>query len=404
MYNYHLEKPTGIRIAGSAMLCSHNEVLQTEIQDIVGFFLISKVSERKHPLNLKTLSRFGQQVFVKGRYTGIVMAAYPKLNIVSVEDVEDAVLAGEKGCVGLEIVQSGSTVKRKGLFLHGGPLFLSESLYVVDYDRYVSSEALRKVIELLNPVGYFEESRLKQFAKWYRALEINLGNAWTDKPPITELFCESSDSEHGLRPYRLKTRHWKPSDTYQRDQAQQGIDRAHKQLLGYYQKICQSTPLSVFSRNTSLWLCLPIILLMFAFPNTIFAQQTRVDTEALADRIANSVNELVGNYRTIAISRIKQRSRKRAIDLEQLIDYTNVKIVRGERFQVTDRSKLQLILKEQKIQLSEFVSPNDYRELGKLLGVELFVYGTVYDEALILKAIDVQNSSIAWAGCIRSTR
>lgn len=243
MYNYHLEKPTGIRIAGSAMLCSYNEVLQTEIQDIVGFFLISKVSERKHPLNLKTLSRFGQQVFVKGRYTGIVMAAYPKLNIVSVEDVEDAVLAGEKGCVGLEIVQSGSTVKRKGLFLHGGPLFLSESLYVVDYDRYVSSEVLQNVIELLNPVGYFEEARLKQFARWYRALEINLGSAWTDKPPITELFCESSDSEHGLRPYRLKTRHWKPSDTYQRDQAQQGIDRAHKQLLGYYQKICAEYPI-----------------------------------------------------------------------------------------------------------------------------------------------------------------
>ena len=67
MYNYHLEKPTGIRIAGSAMLCSYNQVLQTEIQDIVGFFLISKVAERKHPLNLKTLSRFGQHVFVKGR-------------------------------------------------------------------------------------------------------------------------------------------------------------------------------------------------------------------------------------------------------------------------------------------------------------------------------------------------
>ena len=44
--------------------------------------------------------------------------------------------------------------------------------------------------------------------------------------------------------------------------------------------------MSVFSRNTSLWLCLPIILLVFAISNTIFAQQTRVDTEALADRIA----------------------------------------------------------------------------------------------------------------------
>jgi len=140
------------------------------------------------------------------------------------------------------------------------------------------------------------------------------------------------------------------------------------ELINYYwattKKFARSTPLSVFSRNTYFWLCLPIILLMFAFPNLIFAQQTRVDTEALAERIANSVNELVGNYRTIASSRIKQRSRNRAIDLEQLIDYTNVKIVRGERFQVTDRSKLQLILTEQKIQLSEFVSPTIIANLG----------------------------------------
>ena len=131
-----------------------------------------------------------------------------------------------------------------------------------------------------------------------------------------------------------KTRHWKPSDTYQRDQAQQGIGPSPQTVIGLLPKNLPEHPLSVFSRNTSLWLCLPIILLMFAFPNLIFAQQTRVDSEAPADRIANSVNELVGNYRTIAISRIKQRSCKRAIDLEQLIDYTNVKIVRGERFQV----------------------------------------------------------------------
>jgi formylglycine-generating enzyme required for sulfatase activity/curli biogenesis system outer membrane secretion channel CsgG len=137
---------------------------------------------------------------------------------------------------------------------------------------------------------------------------------------------------------------------------------------------------------------------MFLSPRTILAQQIKIDTEVLAEKIAKSVNELVGNYRTIAISRIKQRSRNRAVNIEQLIDYTNVKIVRGERFRVTDRSKLQLILKEQKVQLSEFVSPNEYRELGKLLGVELFIYGTIYGEALILKAIDVQNSSIAWAG------
>ena len=38
------------------------------------------------------------------------------------------------------------------------------------------------------------------------------------------------------------------------------------------------------------------------------------------------------------------------LDIDELIDYTNVKIVRSRRFRVTDRSKLQLILKEQKVQ------------------------------------------------------
>jgi hypothetical protein len=239
MFNYHLEKPTGIRVAGSALLTSFNEKLQAEVQDIVGFFLITRPTDRKHPLNLKNLSRFGQQVFVKGRYTGIVMAAYPELNVVSVKDVEDAVLASEPGSVGLEIVQSGGTVKRKGLELHGPPLFLSESLYVVDYDRYASSESLQQTIQHLNPTGYFDEERLQHFARWYFALEQNLGEAWVDQPSIEELFCQPEDIEQGLRPYRLKTRHWKPDDVYQRDEAQQWIEQAQRSLQQHYQELCE---------------------------------------------------------------------------------------------------------------------------------------------------------------------
>ena len=40
MYNYQLEKPTSIRVAGSAMLTSYNKVFGGEVQDMVGFFLI----------------------------------------------------------------------------------------------------------------------------------------------------------------------------------------------------------------------------------------------------------------------------------------------------------------------------------------------------------------------------
>ena len=122
------------------------------------------------------------------------------------------------------------------------------------------------------------------------------------------------------------------------------------------------------------------------------------DVEQLADQIANALQQMPGqHYKTIAIARIKKANRHEPINIDELIDYTNVKLVRGRRFRVTDRSKLQLILKEQQVQLSELVTPNEYKELGQLLGVQLFVYGTLYTDALILKAIDVQNSSIAWA-------
>ena len=240
MYNSHLQKPTGIRIAGSAMLSSFNAQLQGELQDIVGFFLISKPGLRYTPKYFH-LERYQHPVFVKGRYTGIVLAAYPGLNVISVEDVEEAVIGSEKGSIGLEIVQSGDTVRHKGLVLHGLPLFLSESLFVVDYDRYRKNSALQQIIQSLQPVGYFEDQRLLQFARWYFALEQNLGKAWNEKPSITELFCRPEEIEEGLRPYRLKTRNWKPDLHYKRAEAEALVQSAQKKLLHYYQQLTEKS-------------------------------------------------------------------------------------------------------------------------------------------------------------------
>jgi len=252
MYNYQLEKPTDIRIAGSAQLTRFNSVLQQEVQDIVGFFLISKPSSRyqsiysaqmttgkrqsPYPKNfLAHLARNGRPVFVKGRYTGVVTAAYPDLKIVSVENVEDAVVEAQPGSVGLELVQTGNTLKKKGLLLHGAPLFLSESLWVADYRRYLQSEALQTLIETVHPVGYFDEERIRHFALWYLALETNLGDAWVYRPPVTELFCNHRDVEHGLRPYRLQTRYWRPDDQYKQEEAMALVEQSRQQLLTYYE-------------------------------------------------------------------------------------------------------------------------------------------------------------------------
>ncbi len=225
MYNYQLEKPTSIRVAGSAMLTSYNEVLGGEVQDMVGFFLISKKGgSRRSPIDFETLS-------------GIVMAAYPQLRVDPVDDVEETVMNAEKGSVGLEIVQTGNTLKSKGLLLHGAPLFLSESLYVVDYDRFQHNPALRKFVESLNPVGYFEDQRLLNFARWYYALELNLKNSWINRPPVDELFCKTDDIDLGLRPYRLRTRNWKPDDNYLRQEAIELAQSSRQKILNHYQEL-----------------------------------------------------------------------------------------------------------------------------------------------------------------------
>ena len=242
MYNYQLEKPTSIRVAGSAMLTSYNKVFGGEVQDMVGFFLISKKGgSRRSPIDFETLSKHGRNVFVKGRYSGIVMAAYPQLHVEPVDDVEETLMNAEKGSVGLEIVQTGNTLKSKGLLLHGAPLFLSESLYVVDYDRFQQNPSLRKFVESLNPAGYFEDQRLQNFASWYYALEMNLKDSWMKRPEIGELFCKNEDIDLGLGPYRLRTRKWKPDDSYLRDEAIALAQNSRKKVLNHYQKLIRKT-------------------------------------------------------------------------------------------------------------------------------------------------------------------
>jgi hypothetical protein len=254
MYNYHVKQPTDIRIAGSAQLKHYNPLLQQEVQDIVGFFLISKPSSREQPGEVEEralrtqkrknlhyvrdflthLENAGRRVFVKGRYHGVVAAAYPKLKIISVENVEDAVVAAGPGSVGLEVVQTGNTLKRKELLLHGAPLFISESLWVVDYRRYLTSKPLQDFIQFVNPGGYFDEERIQQFALWYLALERNMGDAWINRPVITDLFCDAKDVEKGLRPYRLQTRYWKPDDVYKQEEAIDLVNHSRAKLLEYY--------------------------------------------------------------------------------------------------------------------------------------------------------------------------
>ncbi len=117
---------------------------------------------------------------------------------------------------------------------------------------------------------------------------------------------------------------------------------------------------------TSLW----CFVLFGGYLHSVSAQS--IDTIELSQQIAASLKQLLSakriykeKYSTVAFSRIQGNLNRETIN--ELIDFTNVAIVKGRGFKVIDRSKIQLILNEQKFNLTGMVSSDTYKELGKLL-------------------------------------
>jgi hypothetical protein len=232
LYNFNIGKDTDLRIAGSANLTAYNKVVNKKITDFVGFFLIAKNTVNDQ-LSFEKLIKHQDPVCVKGRYEGLIHRLLPGLRTVSVENVEDAVLTGH-GIAGVEIVQTGSTIKFKGLKVYGAPLFLSESLYVANYRRYLNNPKLQQLLDYLGPLGYFDSARIEHHVDWYTALTLTLGTAWVNRPKPDQLFCSMEEMRNGLRPYRLQTRRWMPSDQYKSDEAEDLVRKSLERIDELY--------------------------------------------------------------------------------------------------------------------------------------------------------------------------
>ena len=241
-FNSYLPPYVQPRIAGSAGLRRSSGRHGDAPLDFVGMFLISR---RKHDISveglegeypdayLKSMAR-GRRVYVKDRYRPLAALMYPRLDLVPVTNVEDAVLACPEHQPGLEIVQSGSTVCSKDLVIHGNPVMVSETLYLVNYAKFLKDAELRKVVEALKPIGYFDEQRVSGFAAWVTALENKVGARWVRRPDIASMFCSQFDITRGvLRPYRLESRNWRPDD-HREVQARILVDDALKLLESSY--------------------------------------------------------------------------------------------------------------------------------------------------------------------------
>ncbi len=210
-FNYCLEEPTDVRVAGSANLHYVDEGTGRDLQDFVGFFVIGNKLRHWNAAGVENMLASGKRAYVKGRYEGVLLRAFPGVKTVPVTDVEDAVESDPNG-LGVEIVQSGGTAKQKDLIVYGEPLFLSEGLVVADYGKYQKSPELQQVVSVFQPQGFFSNTRINNFVNWYIFLENNLGENWIDKPNIEALFLGSSYPPSLWRLYTLKSRGWAPSD------------------------------------------------------------------------------------------------------------------------------------------------------------------------------------------------
>ena len=68
---------------------------------------------------------------------------------------------------------------------------------------------------------------------------MNLEDSWVKRPPIDELLCKNEDIDLGLRPYRLRTRNWKPDDNYLREEAIELAQSSRQKVLNHYQELKQ---------------------------------------------------------------------------------------------------------------------------------------------------------------------
>jgi len=134
------------------------------------------------------------KIFVDDKYQGMYAVLYKgNERIVPCDNIEDYV--AKNGGRGIVIMNSGKTVSRKGVLeVVGGPLIVSETCVAYDEDLYEpdrnpeTGSYVQAVVELLSPMSYDSEERMRGFKAWYKALEGNVGEKWRNGFPGMEEF------------------------------------------------------------------------------------------------------------------------------------------------------------------------------------------------------------------------
>ncbi len=110
-----------------------------------------------------------------------------EVELVDVENVEDA--AKKYAGVGIEIVQSGSTLRENGLAMVSLPLLQSETIIT----HTTLNGDICSALEQLCPLRYNAAKRQEAYREWYSTLEASLRVNWLNKPTLDEMNIDKKD-------------------------------------------------------------------------------------------------------------------------------------------------------------------------------------------------------------------
>ena len=133
------------------------------------------LSTQSYPYTCSSLFGEKQVLFEKGQ----------EVELISAEDVEDAVI--ENNGVGIEIVQTASTLRKKHLVMAGYPLVESETV-IAHIGQANLGEDGNKILSRLNPLDYESPERVDAYNQWYKTLSSNSGDNWLAKPDPYPMF------------------------------------------------------------------------------------------------------------------------------------------------------------------------------------------------------------------------
>ena len=153
------------------------------------------------------------------------------------------------------------------------------------------------------------------------------------------------------------------------------------------------------NKSTLLLLIFIVLLICGASVSAAEGSMDELTEDALTGFVS-SLSTVPSGIKTVAVSRIEP-DRKGRLNTQQLTDRLNSLLLESGRFSVIDRSSLSKLLEEQKLSMSGVVDTAHMVEVGKLVGVQGFLFGSAQleDDRLILnlKLVDVKTSAIIYA-------